>query len=183
MLQPINYMKKITALLVLTSGIGVVQAEEVFQASLTPEIAIYPRTTEIRGLALNVWGENPQIGVNIGLINGSTGDSGGFTWGIVNYADSYTGIAWGIANYSRTSFTGWQSGWVNVSQGDFVGFQSGWFANYAENMQGLQLAFVNYAEHLHGVQLGFVNVAMNNSWFEEFPDKLATGFPILNWSF
>jgi hypothetical protein len=176
-------MKKIIALIALASGIGAVQAEKVFQASLTPEIAIYPRHTEIRGLSLDVWGENPQHSLNLGLINGSTGDSGGFTWGIVNYADSYTGIAWGLANYSRVSFTGWQDGWVNAAQGNFKGLQTGWIANYAENMQGLQLGFVNYAENLRGVQLGFLNVAMNNPWFNEFPNKLATGFPILNWSF
>ncbi len=55
--------------------------------------------------------------------------------------------------------------------------------NYAEKCEGLQLGLVNYAENLHGVQLGLVNVAMNNPWFTEFLDKLATGFPILNWSF
>jgi len=33
------------------------------------------------------------------------------------------------------------------------------------------------------VQVGLVNVARNNPWFHEFPDKFATGFPILNWSF
>jgi hypothetical protein len=44
-------------------------------------------------------------------------------------------------------------------------------------------ALVNYAENLRGVQVGLANVAMNNPWFNEFPDKLATGFPIVNWSF
>jgi hypothetical protein len=42
---------------------------------------------------------------------------------------------------------------------------------------------VNYSENLRGVQIGLVNIARNNPWFNEFPDKLATGFPIVNWSF
>jgi len=33
------------------------------------------------------------------------------------------------------------------------------------------------------LQIGFINVAMNNPVFDEFPDKLAPGFPISNWSF
>ena len=177
-------MKKIIALIVLVSGTGLVQAQDaMFQASLTPDIAIYPRSTAIQGLSLDIWGENPQHSINLGLINGSTGDSSGFTWGIVNYADSYSGVAWGIANYSRTSFVGWQLGWVNISQGEFKGFQCARIVNYAEKCQGLQLGLVNYAQDLRGVQLGFVNVAMNNTWFTQFPNEVATGFPILNWSF
>jgi hypothetical protein len=38
-------------------------------------------------------------------------------------------------------------------------------------------------ENLDGVQIGLINIAMNNPWFTEFPDKLATGFPFVNWSF
>ena len=55
--------------------------------------------------------------------------------------------------------------------------------NYAEDMTGFQLGLVNYAENLHGLQIGLANIAMNNPWFNEFPDKLETGFPIVNWSF
>ena len=157
--------------------------DAVFQASLTPEIAIYPSTTFVRGLSLNIWGENPQTGLTLGFVNGSSGDSGGFTWGLLNYADSYTGVAWGFFNVSQTSFIGWQHGWVNVAQGEFVGFQSGWLVNYAREFKGFQLGLVNYAEHLNGLQVGLVNMAMNNPWFNEFPDKLAPGFVFVNWSF
>src|SRR6267154_159045 len=64
------------------------------QLSLTPDIALFPRTTTVRGISLNIWGENQQWGLTLGLVNGSTGESGGFTWGIVNYADSYRGFQW-----------------------------------------------------------------------------------------
>jgi hypothetical protein len=164
-------MKKllvITALVISAAGL---QADEShgFQASLTPDIAIYPKTAEIRGLSLSIWGENPQHGAALGFVNGSTGDSSGFSWAFFyNYADSYTGVEWSMVNYSKTSFTGWQAAMVNYSEGKF---------------NGLQMGIVNYAENLHGVQIGFANIAMNNPWFNEFPDKLATGFPLVNWSF
>ena len=178
-------MKTKLIIATLIAGTAGVCAQDVapIQLSLMPDIAVQSRTTTINGLSLNIWGENPQHGLTLGIVNGSTGDSAGFTWGVVNYADSYTGLSWGFVNVSTTSFVGWQHGWINVSQGTFVGFQSGWICNFAEEFHGLQLGFVNYAANLRGVQLGFVNIAANNPWFNEFPDKLATGFPILNWSF
>jgi hypothetical protein len=182
-------MKKLFIIAAFAISAAGLQAEEShgFQASLTPDIAIYPKTDEIRGLSLNIWGENPQHGVALGFVNGSSGDSAGFTWGLFNYADSYTGVSWGLVNYSKTSFVGWQGGiWlplVNVSKGKFIGFQDAWLFNYAEEFHGFQLGLVNYSEQLHGVQIGLVNIAKNNPWFDEFPDKLATGFPIVNWSF
>ena len=75
-----------------------------------------------------------------------------------------------------------QIGYVNVSSGTFVGVQDGW-VNVAEDFTGLQYGLINYAKNLRGVQIGIVNIARNNPWFKEFPDKLATGFPIVNWSF
>jgi hypothetical protein len=152
------------------------------QLSLTPDIAVQSRTTTINGLSLNIWGENPQHALALGFVNGSTGDSAGFSWGLVNYDDIYHGVQWGIVNVSRQEFTGWQRGFVNFDQGTFAGFQDG-LVNVAEDARGFQLGLVNYAQRLNGLQIGFVNVAVNNPWFTEFPDKLATGFPIVNWSF
>ena len=168
-----------------------------FQASLTPDIAIHPRTTEIDGFAINIWGENPQHSFNLGIVNGSTGESSGFSVGGGNYADSYIGVEFGIVNYTKQNFRGWQAGIVNISHGEFHGWQDSdvnisfglcvglqtAYVNVAENVHGLQLGLVNYAKELHGVQVGAVNIAMNNGWFNEFPDKLAKGFPIVNWSF
>ena len=169
----------------LIAGAAGVYAQDTapIQLSLTPDIAVQPRSTTINGLSLNIWGENRQHSLTLGIVNGSTGDSAGFTWGLVNYADSYTGLSWGLVNVSSTSFVGWQHGWFNISRGTFSGFQSGWILNCAEEFHGLQLGLMNYAENLHGVQIGIANIAANNPWFDELPDKLATGFPILNWSF
>lgn len=161
-------MKKFIILAVLAASIAGLKADEPFQASLTPDIALHSSSTQINGLCLSIWGENPQRAIALGLINGSTGDSAGFTWSFFcNYDDSYTGVAWAMLNVSREKFIGWQAGMINV----------------AHEFHGLQLGFVNYSEHLRGLQLGLINVAMNNPWFDEMPDKLATGFPFVNWSF
>lgn len=164
------------------SAAGLRADDTAIQLSLTPDIALYPKTTMVRGLSLNIWGENPQSGLTIGLVNGSTGHSYGFTWGLVNYDENYMGVQWGLVNVSNESFVGWQRGYLNISQGTFKGFESG-LVNLSQDTTGFQLGVVNYAQTLNGLQVGFINMAMNNPWFDEFPDKLATGFPILNWSF
>ena len=175
-------MKSKLAMITLLTGAASLHADTPIQLSLVPDIALYPRTTVVRGFALNIWGENPQTSLNIGFINGSTGDSAGLSWGIVNYAESYRGLQWGAVNVSFENFEGWQNGYINVAQGNFTGFQSG-LINVSENTTGFQLGVFNYAQSLNGLQIGLINVAMNNPVFDEFPDKLAPGFPILNWSF
>ena len=163
-------MKKVILLSAFAASVAAVKAadEPFFQASLTPDIAIQNKSTRISGICLSIWGENPQSAFALGFINGSSGDSKGFSWGLANYADNYTGVHWSIVNVAKGTFVGWQSGMVN----------------YAKEFHGLQLGFVNVAETLkNGVQIGFVNVALNNAWFSEFPNQLAKGFPIVNWSF
>jgi len=163
-----NTMKRILTILALTMAIAGAQADEsFFQASLTPDIAIQSRETRINGISLNIWGENPQSAFTLGFVNGSTGESKGFSWGLYNYSETYTGVQWGIVNYSKVKFTGWQSGWVNIAK-EFHGFQGG---------------LVNYTESMTGLQLGFVNIINDNPWFSEFPNKLAKGFVFVNWSF
>ena len=161
-------MKKLIALITLCAATFSVTADEAFlQLSLTPDIALQSRDTVIKGISLNIWGENEQSGFTLGLVNGSTGDSSGLSWGIVNYAENYSGVELGFVNYVSEEFKGVQLGGVNVAMA----------------ASGLQWGFVNYAEDLRGVQLGFINIATENPWFEEFPDKLATVFPFVNWSF
>jgi len=89
------------------------------------------------------------------------------SWGVVNYAESYTGLQLGFVNYASEEIRGVQLGGVNVAMA----------------ASGLQWGFINYAENLHGVQLGFINIVTENPWFDEFPDKLAPVFPFVNWSF
>ena len=162
-------MKRILLALLLVGTTAVVKADDAsfLQLSLAPEIALRSRETTINGISLNIWGENPQHGVALGFVNGSTGESSGLSLGLVNYSETYRGVAWGFVNVSTEHFAGWQSGCVN----------------FGKEVHGLQWGLVNYAETLSGVQLGLVCIANNNPWFKEFPDKLATGFVFVNWSF
>jgi hypothetical protein len=173
--------------LILASGLAVAAAtgaaEAPFQLSLTPDIAIQDRSTFIRGVSLGIWSENPQQSLALGIVNGSTGESSGFSWAFgLNYAEDYTGVHWAMINYASGRFKGWQAAFVNISGDSFTGLQLGGI-NVAQDVSGVQLGFVNYTEKLHGLQLGFVNIATDNPWFDEFPDKLAKGFPFVNWSF
>src|SRR6185369_9994912 len=120
-------MKKLILASAVIFSAAMVRAEDssFFQASLTPDIAIHPRTTEINGFAINIWGENPQHSFNLGIVNGSTGDSAGFSFGLANYSESYTGVQFGIVNYSTGIIRGWQAGVVNISKGEFHGWMDG----------------------------------------------------------
>jgi hypothetical protein len=139
-----------------------------FQASLTPDIAIHSKDTHIRGVALSIWGQNSQSAFAFGFVNGSTVDSKGFSLGLLNYAERYTGVEWGIVNYASGNFKGWQNG----------------FVNYAGKLTGLQLGFVNYAETAEsGLQIGFINIIKQNEWFSGFPEGLAKGMVFVNWRF
>jgi hypothetical protein len=134
-----------------------VRAEErAFQLSLTPDIAIHPESTVIKGFALNLWGENQQRAIALGFVNGSKGSSYGFSFGfLLNYADNYQGAQVAPVNYT------------------------------AGTHKGLQLGIINYAETMgNGLQVGFVNIIRNNKiWFSEFPDQIAPAMVIVNWRF
>jgi hypothetical protein len=162
-------MKRIIGTLILAATVASATAgdSKFIQLSLTPDIALQSRDTTIEGICLNIWGENEQSSFTLGFVNGSTGKSAGFSWGLVNYAESYTGVQFGFVNCSSEKFVGWQNGVVNVGR----------------EVHGLQWGAVNYAETLSGVQLGFVNIVKDNPWFDDFPDKLAKAFVFLNWSF
>lgn len=162
-------MKKLLAVVIGLIGMSPVMASEPIQLSLTPDIALHSKTERIEGVSLNIWGENPQYAFALGFVNGSTGDSSGFSLAyILSYAEDYTGVQWGMANYTKNNFFGWQSGIVN----------------YAGNLKGLQLGLINYAETGNsGVQVGFMNIVRDNPWFSELPNKLAPGMIFVNWSF
>ena len=149
-------MKKLVLLLLgCLIATGALAETKGFQMSLIPNVAIYSKTTYIKGVSLNVWGENPQNAFALGLINGSTGNSSGCSLGLlVNYADSYKGLQ--IAP-----------------------------VNYASRLHGLQLGFVNMAMTAEaGVQIGLINImSQTETWFSNFPDEVAPGMVFVNWRF
>lgn len=159
-------------------------ASEPIQLSLVPDVAMHDRNTHIEGLSLGIWSENPQRALTLGIVNGSTGQSSGFSWGyLANYSDSYKGVQWAPVNYAKGDFLGWQGGIVNYSNNSMLGFQSG-LVNYTGHLKGLQLGFLNYAERVDkGVQIGVINLMPENEWFSELPEELAPGMVFVNWRF
>ena len=156
------------ALICVVAGTGVF-ASELFQCSLTPDIALHSRGTRIEGFALSIWGENPQTAFALGFVNGSRGDSVGFSLGLLNYSENYTGIQWGPINYCSGHYLGWQNGMVN----------------YSKSLKGLQTGFLNYAKSADvGVQIGLINLmAETEEWFSALPNELAPAMIFVNWRF
>jgi len=179
-------MKRMLSIMVGMSiiGAGGALASEPIQLSLTPDIALHGETVPIRGLSLNIWGENPQEGLALGFVNGSSGNSAGISLAfILNYGDSYKGLMAAPVNYLTGDFLGWQAGAVNYTGGTMKGLQTG-FVNYAGKLTGLQLGILNYADSAEtGVQIGLVNLIPDNEWFTGLPDGLAPGMVFVNWRF
>lgn len=182
--NPYNHMKKLLVLLPAIILSYSAQATSAFQASLTPDIALVEQGATVKGLALNIWGDNEVQGLNLGFVNQQSGNSKGFTISLLGgTADDYTGVLWGgFFTLTTGDVVGWQGATVNISQGTMTGLQTG-FVNITTDMTGLQLGFFNYAKSLNGVQIGLANIVESNPWFREAPQKLATGFPFVNWSF
>lgn len=166
-------MKKLLFLVVISCcfSTGALAETKGFQLSLTPDIAILPRTTQVEGVTLGLWSENPQNALALGIVNGSTGDSSGLSLSLLaNYSESYKGaqLAW-VANYAK---------------GEVKGLQ--WAAfNYASSLHGLQLGLINYAETADkGLQVGLINI-MNETrkWFGNLPNEVAPGMVFVNWRF
>lgn len=180
-------MKKILLLaclvLIMAAGEAIAGSKPI-QLSLTPDISIFGRSTRIEGLTLSIWGENPQTSLALGIVNGATGRSAGFSLGLLlNYADSYKGVQLSLVNYTKASFLGWQAGIVDYTEGSVKGLQTG-VVNYAGHLTGVQLGIVNYAATATtGVQIGILNLLPQNRWFTRFPDELAPGMVIVNWRF
>ena len=179
-------MKKMLVLIVAGwMAVGTVaSAAKPLQISLTPDVSLFGKEKRIDGLALSLWGENPQTALALGIVNGSTGNSAGFSLGLLlNYADNYKGVQWAAINYTKGDFFGWQGGVVNYVEGSMKGLQSG-VVNYAGTLTGLQFGLFNYAAHAKsGVQIGLLNIMPDNQWFSGLPDELAPGMVLVNWRF
>ena len=174
--------KLIVCLAVAVVSIGVMAETKPFNLSLTPNVAVYPRTDTIEGLTLSVWGENRQTSLALGIVNGTIGESAGLSWGFLNYADYYKGIQWSAINYTKDNFLGWQSGLMDYTKGTMMGLQAG-VLNFAGRLTGLEFGLVNYTDDVDsGLQIGLVNIVRNNnSWLSDFPNSLAPTMILVNW--
>jgi hypothetical protein len=181
-------MKKILfialGMIMVATGAAMAADSQPIQLSLTPDIAVFDTNTNINGVALNIWGENPQKAFALGFVNGSKGNSAGFSLGILfNYAETYKGVQWAPVNYVGRDFYGWQAGVANYADNAMKGVQTG-VVNGAGVLTGFQLGVVNYAAKAEGgLQIGVVNIISENQWFTDFPKGLAPGMIIVNWRF
>ena len=178
-------MKKALAVLATAIiGASSAMASTPIQVSLTPDAALFSRHEQVNGLALSLWGENPQKALALGIVNGSTGSSVGVSLALLlNYADSYKGLQGAPVNYNTGDFLGWQAGAVNDTEGSMRGLQTG-IVNYTGKLTGLQLGLLNFAETAeNGVQIGLLNILPQNAWFSDLPDGLAPGMIFVNWRF
>jgi hypothetical protein len=153
-----------------------------FQLALTPELQWHSTDKVIHGLTLNFVGQNEQHGLTFGVGNIMTGESTGFSLGLVNSVESYRGAQLGVVNAASENYTGFMLGVVNTVGDSFTGMQLG-CVNYARNAHGFQLGVINYADDLRGLQIGAINFVAKNAWFGELPNRFAPCFPIVNWSF
>ena len=145
----------LASLVIITASLSTIAGSDVaFQASFTPDVAIYERTQTVKGITLSVWGENEQSSAAFGFVNGCTGDSLGASFGLVNYADAYQGAQFSFFN-NNDSIYGAQLG----------------FLNYAKTVKT-------------GIQFGLINIIDGNKiWFKDFPRSLAPIMILVNWRF
>jgi len=180
-------MKKLLHLALIAAAVSTVtklSAEDAgFQFSVVPGFAIQPVGTTIHGLTINfICGQNQEQGITLGAWNILSDESSGFSWGAVNYGESYRGVQIGLLNLTQANFSGWQDGLINYTAKDFCGFQSG-LINVTGHCRGLQFGVYNYTEKLNGLQIGVINIANENRWFNQFPRQFAPAIPFVNWSF
>ncbi len=174
-----QFLSTITLLIIFTSPL---LAQSPFQLSLTPDVALHPRTEKIEGLSIGIWAENPHKAVAFGVAQGARGDSSGLSIALlINYAESYKGIQWAPANIASGNYTGWQTGIINYTEGDLKGLQTG-TVNYAKNLTGIQFGFFNYAEHVErGIQIGTINIMPENVFLSNLPEELSPVMVFVNW--
>jgi hypothetical protein len=161
---------KILSVLTVASTLAVsANAEALFQASLwAPEPQLVPATEDVRGVRLQVYGENRNVsGVDIGFAHSTTGDFVGFggLFTLFNHVGgTTTGVQWGVVNFTEGEVRGWQNGWFNINTAKVTGLQMGllnWNDTSTADLSGVQLGFVNIAKHVHGIQFGFINYAVS----------------------
>ena len=94
--------------------------------------------------------------------------------GLLNYADTFTGLQEGFVNVANGMFMGLQSGFLNFAH-DVSGLQCGyWFllgVNVASgSLRGCQIGLVNYVNNVEGgLQIGVINIIEQNGWLPVLP--------------
>jgi hypothetical protein len=138
--------KKILIMVLLVLAPLAARAKErPINLSLVTPIQIFPDTDSIVGFRFSLlYGRNAALtGLDLGLVNHTTG--------------SFKGVQFGLVGIAENGFLGWQDDFVNITHGKMEGLQVGAF-NYAEHARGIQFGLVNYAGTISGIQIGIVNI-------------------------
>jgi hypothetical protein len=174
----------------LAASAGPVAAEpKPVQLALFSPAQVFPPETDIVGVRVDLlYGKNHDMtGLDIGLVNHTTGSEFAWQWGGVGYVEhNFVGWQDNFVNVTRGTFTGFQSGLVNHSGsttaafqlgavnhgGNVTGFQLGW-VNYTESMNGLQVGLLNWTKQMHGLQIGVGNIIEKGKY---------PFLPVVNWT-
>jgi hypothetical protein len=178
-------MKKIILITLSLAGlITTARAEKPFNAAFwAPDMQIEPVSEDIRGLRLNVYGENHNMtGCDLGFGHRVTGNFTGAQIGLfTRLGGEGKGARLALINITDPSgrrFTGAHVGAANVGESlEIKGAQVGVF-NLAKHVHGAQVGLVNITDTLKGVQVGLWNQVSSRSW--DKADPLPRVFPIIN---
>jgi hypothetical protein len=139
--------------LTLVAGVQKVSAEEPvsmtpFMFSLFNPAQVPSEEWDVGGLRLDLlYGKCRNLtGLDVGLVNCTTGNE--------------TGLAVGLVNTVGKRFTGLQVGLVNVAD-KASALQVGLY-NGSDDMSGIQIGLINNTRLMRGFQVGLVNVIQNN---------------------
>jgi hypothetical protein len=159
-------MKKALVLgfMIFLGGAGFVRAEEQpVQLALFNPIQIFSEEDSIQYFRWNfIYGVNADVrGLDIGLVNQTTGSQRGLQSGLVNVTQEFHGWQNGFVNSNEGSdkSIGLQTGFISYVNGDFSGLQWGTFNIVKGEYHGTQVGLFNSAGDLHGLQVGFINYA------------------------
>ena len=150
--------------------------DQPFQLALFDPAQIVKNTKSVTGLRLDlIYCKNTYMhGLDVGVVNWTTGDE--------------TALQWGAIGYTQGSFTGFQDNVINIVDKRFLGLQWGAF-NKSNDGHGMQAGWVNVTDRMSGVQLGIVNYTkvMDKGLQIGVANIITTGgipvLPIVNWRF
>lgn len=138
-----RYVWVVSAVLMLASS-SALAASSPFQLALFDPVQIVKHDQSVGIVRIDlIYGKNAGMsGLDLGLINHTTGDQ--------------VGLSYGLASYVQGGFTGWQDNVINIADKSFLGLQSGAF-NRSKDGHGVQFGWVNVTDKMSGLQLGLVN--------------------------
>jgi len=152
------------AIVVLGRGDAMAQEEskKPISLGLWNPIQIAKEDQSIGGFRFSlIYGKNANMtGLDLGLINATTG--------------SVKGVQWGLVGMTGGDFTGIALNAVNLVTGEAKGVSFGWY-NQAGHGNGVMIGLVNQAQTMNGLQIGLINIIKQGGAFPVFP--------IVNWTF